>query len=210
MNIRPIDWTEGEVYGLRLRIIGNNHEVTIDWGNGQVKTFYRNVIEEFHIYPKDEYLQYKVKVTVISGEIDFIDPCGGECSIEGVDFSGAPSVKEISVENCRNIILNNPNLEKLTVRIYCGSNIDLNKCPNLRHLYFDGGVNMKELNLSGCHNLGWLEVVGSWENPEFSKIVIANDAPLKYVRLSSVNLSKGSLEYIKSIIDRNNGEIYNE
>ncbi len=210
MNIRPIDWTYGQVYGLRLRIIGNNPEVIIDWGNGHAKTLYRNEIEEFHIYPKDDYLQYEVKVTVISGDIDFIDPCGGECCIEGVDFNGAPSVKEISVENCRNIILNNPNLEKLTVRIYCGSNIDLSKCPNLRHLYFDGGVNMKELNLSGCHNLGWLEVDGSWENPEFSKIVIANDAPLKYVRLSSVNLSKGSLEYIKSIIDRNNGEIYNE
>ena len=210
MNIRPIDWTEGEVYGLRLRIMGNNPEVTIDWGNGQVNTFYRNVIEEFQTYPKDEYLQYRINVTVISGVIEFIDPCGGECSIEGIDFSGATSIKEISVENCRDIILNNPNLEKLTVRIYGGSNIDLSKCPNLRHLYFDGGINMKELNLSGCHNLGWLEVDGSWENPEFSKIVIANDAPLKYVRLSSVNLSKGSLEYIKSIIDRNNGEIYNE
>ena len=205
--IRPINWTEGDLYGLHLRITGENPEITIDWGDGQVKTFYRNEIEEYHSYPKNEYLQYKVVVTVISWEIEFIDPCGGDCCIERIDFSGAPSIKEMSVENCGDIILNNPNLEKLTVRIYGGSNIDFIKCPNLRHLYFDGGINMKELNLFECHRLEWLEVNGSWQSPEFLKITIANDTPLKCIRLASVNLSKGCMEYLKRIIERNKGEI---
>ena len=207
ISIRPIDWTEGDLYGLRLRISGENPEVNINWGDGQVKSFFRNEIEEYHTYPKKENFQFKVEVTVICGEIDFIDPSGGECDIEVIDFSCAPSIKEISVENCQDIVLDNPNLEILTVRFYGGSNIDLSKCPDLRHLYFYGGVDMKEINLSGCHNLERLEMDGSWQNPEFTKIILANDTPLKYVRLSSVNLSKGSLQFFKSIIDRNNGEL---
>ena len=207
VSIRPNNWTDGDIYGLRLRISGENPAVNIDWGDGQVKSFFRNEIEEYHTYPKKEYFQFKVEVTVICGEIEFIDPCGGDCDIEKIDFSGARSIKEIAVENCGEIVLDNPNLEKLSVRIYGGSNCDFSKCPNLRHLYFDGGINMKELNLSRCHRLERLEVVGSWQSPEFSKILLANDTPLKYVRLASVNLSKGSLQFIKSTIDRNNGKL---
>ena len=66
---------------------------------------------------------------------------------------------------------------------------------------------MKEVNLSACHNLERLEVDGSWQNPELSKITITNDAPLKYVRLASVNLSKGCMEYLKSLLERKNGEL---
>lgn len=205
--IRPIDWTEGETYGIQLRLSGENPEVIIDWGDGQVKSINGNEIEEYHTYPKKEYLQFKVKVTVESGKIEFIDPCGGECDIEGIDFSGAPSIREVRIENCRSVLLDNPHLEKLTIRIYNGSECDFSKCPNLRQLYFDGGINIKELNLSRCHRLERLEVDGSWQSPEFSKIIIANDAPLKYVSLSSVNLSKGCMQFIRNLIDSNNGEM---
>ncbi|MDE7349740.1 MAG: hypothetical protein K2N25_01630, partial [Muribaculaceae bacterium] len=189
VHIRPIDWTDGEIFGLRLRISGENPEVRIDWGDGTIKSLHGKDIEEYHRFRKNEELQFKVEVTVISGDIEFIDPCGGDCDIERIDFSGAPSIKEISVENCGDIILDNPKLEKLTVRLYGGSDLDFSKCPNLRYLYFDGGDDMKELNLSGCHNLERLEMNGSWQNPKLSKLIIANDAPLKYVRLTSLNLS---------------------
>lgn len=206
INIRPVDWTEGDVYGLRFRISGEHPEVRIDWGDSCVNTLYGRDIEEYHKYPKNEYLQFNVEVTVISGEIEFIDPSGGECDIERIDFRGVPSIKEIFVENCQRVILDNPHLEKLTIRIYNGSECDFSMCPNLKELYFDGGVNIKELNLYGCHKLERLEVDGSWQNPDFSKIVIANDAPLKYVRLASVNLSKGCMEFIQNIIEGNKGE----
>ena len=210
IHIRPVEWTEGEIYGLQIRISGENPEVRIDWGDGGVKSFYGNEIEEYHKYTKNEYLQFKVEVTVISGKVEFIDPCGGECDIDVIDFSDAPSIKEISVENCQNIILDNPNLEKLSIRIFNGSDLDLSMCPNLRQLSFEGGINLKELNLSGCHKLERLDVDSSWQNPNFSKIMIANDAPLKHVRLSSIYLSKGSLHFIKNLINRNKGEIYYE
>lgn len=207
VHIRPIDWTDGEIFGLRLRISGENPEVSIDWGDGTIKSLHGNDIEEYHRYRKNEELQFKVEVTVISGDIEFIDPCGGDCDIERIDFSGAPSIKEISVENCGDIILDNPKLEELTVRLYGGSNFDFSKCPNLRYLYFESGIGMKEINLSGSHKLERLEIDGSRQNPELSKLIIANDAPLKCVRLTSVNLSKGSLQFIKSIIDRNKGDL---
>lgn len=205
--IRPINWTEGNIYGLRLRISGENPEVRIHWGDSQVKSFYGNEIEEYHTYPKNEYLQFKVEVTVFSGEVEYIDACGGDCDIECIDFSSAPSIREIRIENCRSVILDNPHLEKLTIRIYNGCECDLSKCPNLRQLSFEGGINMKELNLSGCHKLERLEVHGSWQSPDFSKIVIANDAPLKYVSLSSLNLSNGCMQFIKNLIDSKNGEL---
>ena len=207
IHIRPIDWTEGDVYGLLLKLSGTNPEVNINWGDGSVKSFYGNEIEAYHKYTKNEYLQFKVEVKIICEEIEFIDPCGGDCDIEKIDFSGARSIKEISVENCGEIVLDNPNLEKLSVRIYGGSNCDFSKCPNLRKLAFEGGINMKEIDLSDCHKLERLEVDGSWRNPELSKVKIANDAPLKYIRLTSVNLSNGCMQYLKSMLERRNGEL---
>lgn len=90
--IRPLSWTEGNIFGLHLRISGENPEVRIHWGDGHVISFYGNEIEEYHTYPKNEYLLFNVEVTVISGEVEFVDPCGGDCDIECVDFSRAPSI----------------------------------------------------------------------------------------------------------------------
>lgn len=111
------------------------------------------------------------------------------------------------MENCRSIKLDNPHLEKLMIRIYNGNECDLSKCPDLRQLSFDGGINMRGLDLSACHKLERLEVGVMWQSSEFSKIIIANDAPLKYVSLSSVNLSKGCMQFIKNLIDSKNGEM---
>lgn len=48
--MRPINWTEGDVYGIELRLSGCNPTVRIDWGDGSVKTYYGNTILERHIY----------------------------------------------------------------------------------------------------------------------------------------------------------------
>lgn len=208
--IRPIEWTEGNVYGFKLHVSGKTPEVLIDWGDGSVGSIHSNEIDVLHTYPKKESFQFTVVVNVISGEVDFIDPCGGDCDISKIDFSGAPSIREIWIENCQSVVFDNPFLERLSIRIFNGNFCDLSKCPNLRQLSFEGGVNMKELNLSCCHKLESLDVSGSWQSPDFSKIVIANDAPLKYIWLSSINLAKGCEPFIKKIIERNKGELYLE
>lgn len=208
--IRPVDWTQGDVYGFRLRLSGENPRVSVDWGNGNVKHLYGSEIEEYHVYTKNEHLQFNVELTVISGEVEFIDPSGGECDIESIDFRNSPSVKEIWIENCRSVLFDNPNLERLTLRLYNGCECDFSKCPELRELYFERGINMKELNLLGCHKLEQLEVQGSWQTPELSKIIIANDAPLKHIRLSAVNLSKGCRQFIERLIEGNKGDFYYE
>ncbi len=133
-HIRPIDWTEGDVYGLRFRLAGTMPSVTIHWGDGKSETFWGNEIFTRHIYPKDPSTFFIVEAEVNADEILYVDPAYGDCENILFDFRHAPSVKEIDAQNFENIILNNPNLEVLSMTILLGREYDLSKCPNLKHL----------------------------------------------------------------------------
>ena len=56
VHMRPVNWTQGDVHAIYMKLSGNNPSVRIDWGDGMVKTYYGNTINEYHIYPKDESL----------------------------------------------------------------------------------------------------------------------------------------------------------
>lgn len=192
-----------------LRLSGDNPSVRIDWGDGTVKTYYGNTINEYHIYPKDESLSFIVTATILSGSIDYVDPAGGDCDYEFIDFTDAPSIREIEAQRCQNVILDNPKLEKLSLTINLADRYDLSRCPELRELTFQCACDCRLLDLSGCHKL---EIFSSqsYMGPKLRKITIANDAPLKYIELDGHNLHPSCLEAIHRIIERNGGEIVGE
>ena len=104
-HIRPIDWTQGDVYGLHFRLAGIKPSVTIHWGDGKSETLWGNEIYARHIYPKDPSLFFIVEAEVNADEILYVDPAGGDCENVLFDFSQALSVKEIYARNFDNIIL---------------------------------------------------------------------------------------------------------
>lgn len=208
--MRPINWTEGDVYTIYLRLSGCNPTVRIDWGDGTVNTYYGNIINEHHIYPKDESLSFIITATVMSGSIDYADPTGGDCDYEVIDFSKAPSIREIEAQRCQTVILDNPNLEKLSLTINLADSYDLSCCPNLRFLTFQCACgDCHSLDLSGCHKLESFSS-RNYAGPKLRKIAIANDAPLKYFEITGHNLHPSCLKAINRIVGMNGGVIGGE
>lgn len=209
IHICPINWTEGDVYAIYMRLSGDNPSVCIDWGDGTVKTYCGNTINEYHIYPKNESLSFIITATVISGSIDFVDPTGGDCDYEHIDFSNAPSIREIEAQRCNTVILDNPNLEKLSLTINLADSYDLSRCPNLRFLTFQCVCDCHFLDLSGCHKLESFSSQ-NYMGPNLRKITIANDAPLKYIEITGHNLHSSCLQAIHRIVEMNGGVIVGE
>lgn len=207
--MHPINWTQGDVYAIELRLSGCNPTVRIDWGDGTIKTYYGNTINEYHIYPKDESLSFIITAKVISGSIDYVDPTGGDCDYEVIDFSKAPSIREIEAQRCNTVILDNPNLEKLELTINLADSYDLSHCPNLRFLTFQCACDCHFLDLSGCHKLESFSSQ-SYMGPTLRKIAIANDAPLKYFEMTGHNLHPSCREAIHRIVEMNGGVIVGE
>ncbi|MDE7433082.1 MAG: leucine-rich repeat domain-containing protein [Lachnospiraceae bacterium] len=207
VHIRPLDWTEGNVYWMSFKLTGENPAVIINWGDGIVKTYYGQTIYTSHIYPKDKTLSFVVTAVVSSGQIDYCDPTGGDCNQEFVDFSEAPSIKEIDCEMFEKVIFGNPNLEILNLRNSLDSDYDLSKLPNLKEFRFDCvNKEMKCLDLSHCHRI---EHIQCWcySSPKL-QLVLPDDAPLNYIDISGHNFHKEVLDSIHRIIERNGGEIY--
>ena len=211
IHIRPINWSQGDVYGIKLRLSGCSPTVRIDWGDGTVKTYCGNTIEEPHIYLKDESLSFIITATVMSGSIDCVYPTGGDCSYELLDFSKASSIREIEAQCCQTVILDNPNLEKLSLTINLADSYDLSRCPNLRFLEFQCEYDCEchFLDLSKCHKLESFSNRG-YMSPMLRKITIANDAPLKYFDMTGHNLYPSCREAIHRIVERNGGVIVGE
>lgn len=210
-HIRPLDWTEGEVYGFHFRLAGTKPSVAIHWGDGKKDTYWGNEIYAHHIYPKDPSLFFIVEAEINADEILYVDPDGGDCENILFDLTQAPSVKEIDAQNFENIILDNPNLETLSLTILLGSDYDLSKCPNLKHLTFSPAtcIRCHKLDLSNCHKLETFSCQ-SYLGPDLKNLIIANDAPLKEIDITGHDLHPSCLAAIKRIVERNNGTIIGE
>lgn len=210
-HIRPIDWTEGDVYGVHLRLAGTKPFATIHWGDGKKDTYWGNEIYSHHIYPKDPSLYFIIEVEINADEILYADPCGGDVENILFDFSQAPSTREIEIENFEKVIFDNPNLEHLSMRILLGKEYDLSKCPNLKSLMFSPADcrHTIDLDLSQCHKLEEFSCFG-YLGSDVRRITFANDAPLKEIDITGHDLHPSCLVAIHRIVERNNGTIIGE
>lgn len=199
------------MYGFVFRLAGTRPSVTIHWGDGKSDTVWGNEIRIHHIYPKDPSMLFIVEAEIHADEILYVDPDGGDCENILFDFSQAPSIKEIEAQNFENIILDNPNLEILSMTILLGKKYDLSKCPNLRVLTFSPatGMGCRELDLSDCHKLETFSYY-AYLGPDLRNLIIANDAPLKEIDITGHNLHPSCLAAIKRIVERNNGIMVGE
>lgn len=210
-HIRPIDWTEGDVYGVYFKLGGVKPSIIVNWGDGKSETFWGNEINAHHIYPKDPSMLFIIEVEINADEILFADPCGGDVENILFDFSQAPSTREIEIENFENVIFDNPNLDYLSMNILLGKDYDLSKCPNLKRLKFSPAScrDTFDLDLSQCHKLEEFSCF-SYLGPDVRRLTFANDAPLKEVDITGHNLHPSCLEAIHRIVERNNGRIIGE
>jgi len=145
-----------------FRLSGANPTVKISWGDGKSETFHGNEVSAYHVYPKDESLLFVVEVYIDAEKIDYVDPTGGDCDYELIDFSQAPSIKEILAEKTKGVVIDNSNLEILSLRINLGKKYDLSKCPSLRDLTSQCDSDCESLDLSHSHRLRTISCWGYW------------------------------------------------
>jgi len=135
----------------------------------------------------------------------------GNNNLTDLDLSNNPKLREVLLENNYNLKdLNIPRLEKLkTFSINSDpiTGLDLNKFPNLDHLYV-ARTKLKAIDLSNNKKLTYLELRENQlsslnlEKLNFLETVIADDNQLKSINLPStyslkeVSLNKNSLQSI--------------
>lgn len=210
VHVRPIDWTNGNVYGIRGRFTGELPVIKLLFGEGKGDAvgFCTWDLDACHEYPNDPSYSYIVEFVLSPNNIiDYIEPCCGDCEYEFVDLSGAPDIISAYIKHCRGIRLrNNHRLEKLVLNIEDFPHVDFFGCENLRELTFSGGEAIKELDLTHNDRLEHLVIKG-YASSGLRNIKFSNSAKLKYIDMTGVNLHLSCLEAIKRIIERNNGEI---
>lgn len=211
--MRPIDWTEGNVYGICGRFTGEHPVISLTYGEGKgdYVGFDAWDLDKRHVYPKDTSQSYIVELTLPGDNIiDYIEPCCGDCEYEFVDLSGAPDVVSAYVKRCRGVALgNNRRLERLELNIEDFLNVDFSGCINLRELTFGGGEAVKELALTNNCRLERL-VIDRYASKVLRNIKLSNKTPLKYIDITGLDLHHSCLGAIRRIIDRNGGEIVDE
>lgn len=202
--IHTLKWTEGDVFGMSFELEGDNPSMRIDWGDGKSYSFTGKSITAIHKYPKNDKQSYMVMATATSGIIVHAQPSGGDCYYEFTDLSHAPGLRSAYIESYKEVKLNNPLIERLTMRILLGQEYDLSSCVNLRELVFDCESNFRRLDLSMCHKLERLESWGLLSD-KFTQIAVANDAPLKYVDIKGHHFTPQCLNALRRIVQRNGG-----
>lgn len=210
VHVRPIDWTYGNIYGIRGKFTGEFPVISLtygDGGKGDDIGFYAWNLDSRHEYPKDPSYSYIVQLTLSPDNIiNHIEPCCGDCEYEFVDLSGAPDIVSAYIKRCKGVALKNPRLEKLELNIEDFPNVELFWCYNLRELIFSGGDAVKELDLTNNCRLERLVIKG-YASSGLKNIKLSNNTPLKYVDITGLNLRPSCLDAIRRIVGQNNGVI---
>lgn len=212
VHIRPIDRTDGNVYGIRGRFTGELPVVSLIYGDGKHNVgFHTWELDERHAYPKDPSCSYIAEFKLTCNNIiGYIEPCCGDCEYEFVDLSGAPDIVSAYIKRCKGILLSNRpgnnRLEKLELNIEDFPNIDFYGCFNLKELIFSGGEAVKELDLTYNERLERL-VIRGYSSSGLRNIKLNNNVPLNYIDITGLRLHPSCLKAIHRIIEKNGGEI---
>ena len=213
VHVRPIDWTNGNVYGIRGQFTGELPVMTLTYGDGRKGDdigFYAWNLDDRHEYPKDPSLSYIVELSLLKNNIiDYIEPCCGDCEYEFVDLSGAPDIVSAYIKQCKGVALKNPRMEKLELNIVNFPHVEFFWCWNLRELIFSGGEAVKELDLTNNCRLERIIIKG-YASSGLRNIKLNNATPLKYIDITGLKLQPSCLKAIHRIIKRNGGKIVGE
>lgn len=208
VHVRPIDWTNGNVYGIRGQFTGEFPAMKLMFGDsrkGDDIGFYAWDLDVRHEYPKDPSQSYIVELTLSPDTIiDHIEPCCGDCEYEFVDLSGAPDIVSAYIKRCKGVRLNNRRMEKLELNIENFPFVDFFGCFNLRELTFSGGEAVKELDLEHNCRLERLVIKG-YSSSGLRNIKLSNNTPLKYADVTGSNLHPSCRDAIRRIVERNDG-----
>lgn len=205
VHVKPYNSKYRNNYVIRARLTGELPVMWLVFGEEYADGFYSWDLERHHIFQKQLPTAHVVELNISKNNIiDYIEPCGGDCHCELVDFSDAPDIISAYIKYCDDVKLNNPTLRRLEMYIEEASEIDLSSCINLRELSIGCGDNAKELDLTNCRNLESLRVCG-FSSKALTDIILDDTCPLRYADVRGCKLNEECIFSIRRIIERNNG-----
>lgn len=212
MKVRALDWTEGNVGHVHLRLDGG--DCRVDWGDGhtaRLKVQGREWATASHMYPESSRKDKDRFVIIISSDSDNITgilASRGEMQVEDIDISGCQSLSYFHASWLIDHfdLRTNPGIKRVHLKGEACAIADFSNSRELIELSVEyGDKTFTKLDLTGCDRL---ETLYCNYNHHLTRIAISNRSALKEFVYGATPLDSRSLEVLNMIIVcRNSGTI---
>ena len=209
IKARALDWTEGNVGHVHVRLDGGTCKV--DWGDGHTSGLAARGLEWVtadHVYPEGSRKsgdRFYIVISSCSENITGILACRGEMQVEDIDMSRCQSLTyfHASWQIDHFDLRTNPGIMKVELQGKACAIADFSNSRELRELSVEcGDDSFTRLDLTGCDKL---ETLNCRLNNHLTRIAISNRSALKEVVYESTPLVGRCLEVLDRIVVRQNG-----
>lgn len=209
IKARALDWTEGNVGHVHVRLDGGTCKV--DWGDGHTSGLAARGLEWVtadHVYPEGSRKsgdRFYIVISSCSENITGILASRGEMQVEDIDMSRCQSLTYFyaSWQIDHFDLRTNPGIMKVELRGKACAIADFSNSRELRELSVEcGDDSFTRLDLMGCDKL---ETLNCRLNNHLTRIAISNRSALKEVVYESTPLVGRCLEVLDRIVVRQNG-----
>ena len=209
MTLRAINWTEGDVGYVHLRM--RPGECRVDWGDGRSEVIrattegWYNVHHAYRESCKETEELFHISITASGdGLITGFVAGSGEMMVADVDLSGCPALEYLKADWLieRLDVTTNPGIKEMNLGGDAASLVDLSCSRDLEKLEVRCSK-LKKLKLSRCDSLEELTLQC---NLELSHVSVSNRSSLKSLKLIDTSLlSEKCFEYLDRALERNGG-----
>lgn len=209
IKARALDWTEGNVGHVHVRLDGGTCKV--DWGDGHVSGLMargQEWVTADHVYPEGSRKsgdRFYIVISSSSENITGILASRGEMQVENIDISGCQSLTyfHASWQIDHFDLRTNPGIRKVELQGKACALADFSNSSELRELSVEyGDAGFTRLDLTGCDKL---ETLNCRLNNHLTRIAISNRSALKEVVYESIPLEGRCLDVLDRIVVRQNG-----
>ncbi|MBO8477716.1 MAG: hypothetical protein IAB80_02290 [Bacteroidetes bacterium] len=209
IKARALDWTEGNVGHVHVRLDGGTCKV--DWGDGHTSGLAARGLEWVtadHVYPEGSRKsgdRFYIVISSCSENITGILASRGEMQVEDIDMSRCQSLTyfHASWQIDHFDLRTNPGIMKVELQGKACAIADFSNSRELRELSVEcGDDSFTRLDLTGCDKL---ETLNCRLNNHLTRIAISNRSALKEVVYESTPLVGRCLEVLDRIVVRQNG-----
>ncbi len=209
IKARALDWTEGNVGHVHVRLDGGTCKV--DWGDGHVSGLMargQEWVTADHVYPEGSRKsgdRFYIVISSSSENITGILASRGEMQVENIDISGCQSLTyfHASWQIDHFDLRTNPGIRKVELQWKACALADFSNSSELRELSVEyGDAGFTRLDLTGCDKL---ETLNCRLNNHLTRIAISNRSALKEVVYESTPLEGRCLDVLDRIVVRQNG-----
>lgn len=211
MKVKALNWTEGNVGHVHLRLDGGMCRV--DWGDGHTSSLAaleREWMTASHVYPESYRKSEDRFDIIISSDFDNITgilASRGEMQVEDIDISGCQSLTyfHASWQIDHFDLRTNPGIERVDLQGKACAIADFSNSKELRTLHMKyGDDTFTKLDLTKCEKL---ETLYCNYNYHLRRIFISNRSILKSVVYEGTPVEDRYLKILGRIIEKNGGYI---